>query len=117
MTNKLTPRALAIIRKMQQSELTESVIYEKIARFAKGEENQRTLQRLAREEHAHYEIWKRYTGEEMKPERGKVFWYTLMARILGFGSHARCVGVFCYFHARDLSVLIDSYHSGEHAAV
>lgn len=84
MTNKLTPRALAIIRKMQQSELTESVIYEKIARFAKGEENQRTLQRLAREEHAHYEIWKRYTGEEMKPERGKVFWYTLMARILGF---------------------------------
>ena len=84
MTTKISPKALAIIRKMQQSELTESVIYEKIAQFAKGAENKETLQRLSREEHAHYEIWKRYTGEEMKPEKGKVFWYTLMARVFGF---------------------------------
>lgn len=84
MTKNLSPMALSIIKKMQQSELTESVIYEKIAKFAKGEENKQTLLRLSREEHAHYEIWKRYTGEEMKPEGGKVFWYTLVARIFGF---------------------------------
>ena len=84
MTTKLSKMALSIIKKMQQSELTESVIYEKIAKFAKGEENKQTLLRLSREEHAHYEIWKRYTGEEMKPEAGKVFWYTLVARVLGF---------------------------------
>ncbi|MBQ2992257.1 MAG: VIT1/CCC1 transporter family protein [Clostridia bacterium] len=69
---------------MQQSELTESVIYEKIAAFAKGEENRKTLQRLAQEEKAHYLVWKKYTGIEMKPEAGKVFKYTLLARILGF---------------------------------
>ena len=84
MTNQLSPKALAIIRKMQQSELTESVIYESIAKFAKGEENQQTLLRLAREEKAHYEIWKRYTGEEMKPEKGKVRRYVWLARIFGF---------------------------------
>ena len=84
MKEKLSEKALSIIRKMQQSELTESVIYEKIAAFAKGEENKNTLLRLAREEKAHYEIWKKYTGETMKPERGKVFWYTLTARVLGF---------------------------------
>ena len=84
MTNTLSPKALEIVRKMQQSELTESVIYEKIAAFAKGEENKETLLRLAREEKAHYEIWKKYTGEEMKPEGGKIFKYTLIARILGF---------------------------------
>ena len=84
MTKTLSPEALAIIKKMQQSELTESVVYEKIAKFAKGEENKQTLLRLAREEKAHYEIWKKYTGLEMKPESGKVFWYTLMARVLGF---------------------------------
>lgn len=84
MSNGISPAALAIIRKMQQNELTESVIYEKIAAFAKGEENKQTLLRLAREEKAHYQIWKKYTGDEMKPEKGKVFWYTLMARILGF---------------------------------
>ena len=39
MTNQLSSKVLAIIRRMQQSELTESVIYESIAKFAKGEEN------------------------------------------------------------------------------
>lgn len=84
MTNCVSPESLAIIRKMQQSELTESVIYEKIAAFAKGEENRQTLLRLAREEKAHYEIWKKYTGIEMKPEKRKIWKYTLLARILGF---------------------------------
>ena len=84
MTTTLSPKALAIIQKMQQNELTESVIYEKIAAFAKGEENKQTLLRLAREEKAHYEIWKTYTGMEMKPEKGKIFKYTFLARTLGF---------------------------------
>ena len=84
MTNKVSAAALAVIKRMQQNELTESVIYEKIAAFAKGDENKATLRRLSREEKAHYEIWKTYTGIEMKPEMGKVFKYTLIARILGF---------------------------------
>ena len=84
MNQNLSPAALAIIRKMQQNELTESVIYEKIARFAKGEENKQTLLRLSREEYAHYEIWKKYTGMEMKPEKAKVLKYTFLARTLGF---------------------------------
>jgi len=84
METTLSPAALRIIKKMQQSELTESVIYEKIAAFAGGEENKQVLLRIAREEKAHYEIWKKYTGLEMKPEKGKVLKYTLIARILGF---------------------------------
>lgn len=84
MTQNPSTKALEIIRAMQQSELTESVIYEKIARFAKGEENKQTLLRLAREEKAHYEIWKKYTAEEMKPEQGKILKYTFLARTLGF---------------------------------
>ena len=84
MTANVSPKALAIIKKMHQSELTESVIYEKIAKFAKGDENKATLLRLSKEEKAHYEIWKRYTGLEMKPETGKVLKYTFLARTLGF---------------------------------
>ena len=80
----ISEKNMSLIKTMQQNELTESYIYEKIARFAKGEENQKTLRRLAAEERAHYEIWKHYTGVEMKPQKGKVFWYSLMARILGF---------------------------------
>ena len=80
----LSAAAMAIIRQMQQNELTESVIYKKIATFAKGEENRQTLLRLSREEKAHYQIWQKYTGLEMKPETAKVLKYTLIARILGF---------------------------------
>ena len=82
--SNLSPAAKAIVLKMQQNELTESVIYERIARFAKGEENQSTLLRLAREERAHYEIWKKYTGVEMKPEKGKILKFTMIAQFLGF---------------------------------
>ena len=84
MNQNLSPAALAVIKKMQQNELTESVIYEKIAAFAKGEENKQTLLRLAREERAHYEIWKKYTGIEMKPQKAKVLKFTFLARTLGF---------------------------------
>ena len=81
---EISKEALEIIKVMQQNELTESEIYKKIARFAKGDENKKTLQRLAAEERAHYEIWKGYTGIEMKPNKLKVLKYTLIARLMGF---------------------------------
>ncbi len=84
MQKQLSEKAWNIVKKMQQNELTESVIYKEIARFAKGNDNQATLLRLAQEEKAHYEIWKKYTGIEMKPQKSKIFRYKLMARILGF---------------------------------
>ena len=84
MSISVSAEAMRLIRQMQQNELTESVIYEKIAAFAKGDENRQTLLRLAREEKAHYHIWKKYSGVEMKPEKGKVLKCTLIARIFGF---------------------------------
>ena len=84
MKKELSQAALSIVKKMQQNELTDSVIYEEIARFAKGEENKKTLLRLAKEEKSHYEIWKKYTGVEMKPEKRKVFKFKTIARFLGF---------------------------------
>lgn len=84
MKETITQASFSIIKKMQQNELTESVIYEEIAKFAKGEENKQVLLRLAWEEKAHYLVWKTYTGLEMKPQKLKIFLYKLMARILGF---------------------------------
>lgn len=84
MQKELSPKALSIIKKMQQSELNESVIYEEIAKFAKGEDNKNTLCRLAAEEKAHYEIWKKYTEIEMKPQKAKIWKFKFLARFLGF---------------------------------
>lgn len=80
----ISQAAFMIIKKMQQNELNESMIYEEIAKFAKGEENKQVLHRLAQEEKAHYEIWKKYTDVEMKPQKFKIFRYKLLARIFGF---------------------------------
>ena len=84
MSKSISEKALAIIKKMQKNELDESIIYEKIARRAKGEENKKTLLTLAAEERSHYEIWKSYTGIEMKPRRMRIFKYVFLARVLGF---------------------------------
>lgn len=84
MVKEISKKALEIIKKMQQNELDESIIYSEIAKFAKGDLNKETLKRLAREEKSHYEIWKTYTGLELKPNRFKIFKFKLIARILGF---------------------------------
>ncbi len=84
MKKQLSERALNIIKKMQQNELNESIIYKKIAKFAKGDENKKTLERLSNEEKAHYEIWKSYTDIEMKPKKAKIAWYAFLARVFGF---------------------------------
>lgn len=84
MQKTISKEALAIIKKMQQNELTESVIYAEIAKFAKGDENKNVLKRLSDEEKAHYEIWKKYTGIEMKPQKGKILKYKFIARVFGF---------------------------------
>jgi VIT1/CCC1 family predicted Fe2+/Mn2+ transporter len=84
MNTNISEASLKIIKKMQQNELTESIIYEKISKFAKGDENKATLLRLSHEEKSHYEIWKKYTGIKMKPEKLKIFKYTFLAKVLGF---------------------------------
>ena len=78
---KISERSLNIIRKMQQNEITESVIYKKIAKFAKGQENKETLLRLSSEEEVHAKIWQSYTHEDVKPNKLKVFKYTWIARL------------------------------------
>lgn len=84
MNKTISNEAFAIMKKMQQNELNESIIYCEIAKFAKGDENKKVLNRLADEEKAHYEIWKKYTKIEMKPQKRKILKYKLVARIFGF---------------------------------
>ena len=80
----VSAEALAQIKAFQQSEVTEAEIYRRIAARTKDEKNRATLTRISQEEIVHAGRWQRYTGEEMRPERLKVLWYTLLARVLGF---------------------------------
>lgn len=80
----ISEKSLAIIRTMQQNELTESATYTAVAAHIKNDHNKETLLRLAAEERAHYEIWKTYTGQELKPQKMRVLWRKLLSIVLGF---------------------------------
>ena len=81
---RLSPAALAQIRAFQQNEATEADVYRRIARRTKDAGNRDTLLRIADEEAKHAAIWQRYTGEEMRPQAGKVRRYALIAFVFGF---------------------------------
>lgn len=80
----LSDKTLSFLLAMQQDELDESVIYSKIARTVKDEANRGVLERISADERSHYEVWKRYTGRELKPRRLKILLTVLTAMILGF---------------------------------
>jgi len=63
--------------------LYESYIYRKIASFTKDESNKTTLMKIADEEERHSLIWEGYTGKKLKRQTFKVFWWVMLARVLG----------------------------------
>ena len=74
----------AQLLKIQCNELTESHIYKRLADSIKDEENAKILARIAEDERRHYEDWKKYTGEEVAPNRLKIWGYYLISRVFGF---------------------------------
>ena len=82
----ISKKAMDIVSRMQQNELDEYHIYSKIAKRIqkKDAKNAATLQRIADEELKHFQIWRTYTHKPMRPRKLRVFWYTLLAKVLGF---------------------------------
>ncbi|MDX9980493.1 MAG: VIT1/CCC1 transporter family protein [Lentisphaeria bacterium] len=68
----------------QRNEITEHHIYRGLAAGAKDAANRAVLERIAADELGHYERWKSHSGEDVAPNRLRVFFYTLLARVLGF---------------------------------
>jgi VIT1/CCC1 family predicted Fe2+/Mn2+ transporter len=71
------------LEKAQKTEITEHLIYRKLAEITRNPHNRSVLERISREERGHYEFLKRFTGKELAPHRIRVWWYYLLARILG----------------------------------
>jgi len=74
---------LALLLAMQKSEITEHYIYTKIAATTKDAHNRDILTKIAAEEFTHYGIWKRYTKRDVAPDTLRVWYYYLIARLLG----------------------------------
>lgn len=67
----------------QRAEITEHHIYARIADATPDEHNRAVLRDIAAEELAHYTLWKGYTHQDVTPYRSRIWYYCLMARLLG----------------------------------
>lgn len=72
------------ILSFQRSEITEYHIYSKLAKKVNSPGNAKILQEIADDELRHYQGWKKYSGQDVQPDRFKVWFYYLVSRVLGF---------------------------------
>jgi len=68
----------------QRNEITEYNIYLRIAATMRDLENRKIIEQIANDELGHYQAWKKYTGQEVSPKWLLVWFYVLIARVLGF---------------------------------
>lgn len=65
----------------QKNELTEHIIYSKLAHFSKIPENKKILKKISDDELKHFKIWQSITKKEVKENKFKIWYYLLMARV------------------------------------
>jgi VIT1/CCC1 family predicted Fe2+/Mn2+ transporter len=67
----------------QRNEITEYHIYRRLADASRDEHNSEVLRQIAEDEHEHYRFWRSYTNQDVEPKRLKLWWFVLIARVLG----------------------------------
>lgn len=75
---------IKILKNFQQEEINSYVIYGRIASKIKDEKNSSIFKKIAEDELNHYNLFKKFTGKELKPQKIKIFFYFLLNKIFGF---------------------------------
>lgn len=68
----------------QRNEITEHHIYKRITATLADVGNREVLEQIAEDELRHYKEWEKYTGQDVNPSWLKVWFYSVISRILGF---------------------------------
>lgn len=107
----MTPksRSLAsqkLLLRFQKDEMTSSVIYEYFASRVSDKKNQAVLRRIAQEEACHASVWKNYTGQDASVNYLAVWWYKLLAFLLGYTFIIKMLELHEYRGVRELEDLI-----------
>jgi VIT1/CCC1 family predicted Fe2+/Mn2+ transporter len=79
----LTPALRQKILTYQRVEITEHHIYQRLAQATKSPDNRGVLEAISRDELRHYQDWKKYTGQDVPPDRFAIWKYTLIGRTFG----------------------------------
>ncbi len=81
--NALEPSIRKQLLEAQRNEITEHHIYKALSETSAFAENRDVLAGIAEDEKAHYAHWREYTQVDIQPVQWKIWWYLLLARVLG----------------------------------
>ena len=79
----LDEKTIKDILGFQLNEITESHIYKRLSAMAKNANNRKVLGEISGEEHRHYNIWKKYSGKEVRPDTCKYIFYVAVSVVFG----------------------------------
>jgi VIT1/CCC1 family predicted Fe2+/Mn2+ transporter len=71
------------ILRVQKSEITDHVVYKKLASILKDKKHSEILRNTSQEELNHYEFLKNLTNQESNPDKLKIFIYVFIAKVFG----------------------------------
>lgn len=100
-SNATTKRML----QFQKDEITSSIIYTRFAKRMKDFKNRKILLQIANDEKKHAQIWKNYTGQEVRPNRFKIMWYLFLTYVLGYTFIVKLLENEEYSGARGLGIV------------
>ncbi len=80
---KITSQLAHELQNLQRDEISSYHTYLKLASIIRDEKNRQILQNIANQEMIHYNIWKKYTNRDVKPNSLKVIIYFWIARLFG----------------------------------
>lgn len=82
--NQISEKTLKLVYQLQKAEMTEYIVYQRIAKRIKDVDNQSILLTIAKQEKAHADIWKSYTKKEAKPNVLVILFFDILNRIFGY---------------------------------
>lgn len=68
---------------LQQDEIDSFHAYNKLAQKIRDPQNKEAMKKIAAAEMQHYNLWKAYTKKDVKPNMGKVNFFSFIASVLG----------------------------------
>jgi VIT1/CCC1 family predicted Fe2+/Mn2+ transporter len=84
MRQNISAETMRLILKYQKAEITDCLVYKNLAKRTKDKKESDIIMRLSREEQGHYNVLKKYTKQDIGPNRWILFWYSLLSILLGY---------------------------------
>ncbi|SYZ72076.1 Uncharacterized membrane protein [Candidatus Zixiibacteriota bacterium] len=85
----LEPGVKSKILRAQKDEITEYHIYSRLAGHVKRENDRQTLTKISGEELAHYNFFKKFTSEDVRPGRLRMLFFYFLSRFFGLNFGVR----------------------------